>query len=431
MDSAYSFRRLQVIAAVAEDGGVRKASQRLALSQPAISQAIGKMEAEVGEALFERGPAGMFLTRSGALFVRRIDRALAYLKTGERELSPGRGPQGPPLHRLATAVQWRAFLAVVENGGFAAAARALGVSQPSIHRGARDLERLAGRPLFRAAASGAEPTAEAVALARWAGLAFREIDQGLDELRERRGLTDGTVVIGSLPLARTRIVPAAVTRLLAERPDARVRIVDGPYVELLDGLRRGRIDLILGALRLPPPAPGLKQEALFQEPLSVVVRAGHPLLSGPAPGIEALTALEWVAPNDRTPARARFTAFFRERGLEPPKRLIECSSLVAIRGLLVQSDRAAFLSASQVPFESLGAELAIAPIPLPGTERSIGVCTRADWSPTATQARTVALIREVAEGLATDAPPTAAPFSPLHHVSRGPPPPPLAQRGRI
>jgi len=396
MDTLYSFRRLQVIAVVAEEHGVRRASARLALSQPAISQAIGKLEAALGEPLFERGPSGMFPTEAARLFLRRVERALAQVKAGERELA-GRGAEGPALHRLATGVQWRAFLAVVEHGGFAPAARALNLSQPSLHRGARDLERLAGRPLFRAAAAGAEPTPEALALARRVSLAFREIEQGLDELRERRGLTDGAVVIGSLPLARTRIVPTAVTRLLAERPDARVGIVDGAYAELLDGLRHGRIDMILGALRLPPPAPGLRQAALFQEPLSVVVRAGHPILSAPEPGIEALAELEWVAPNDRTPARARFTDFFRARGVEPPKRVIECSSLVAIRGLLLQSDRAAFLSASQVPFESLGAELAVAPIPLPGTERSIGICTRADWQPTATQARMVALVREVAK----------------------------------
>jgi DNA-binding transcriptional LysR family regulator len=296
-------------------------------------------------------------------------------------------------------VQWRAFLAVVEHGGYAAAARALGVSQPGVHRAARDLERLAGRPLFRAGALGAQPTPEARALARWAGLALREIEQAVEELRERRGIADGMVVIGSLPLARTRIVPTAVTRLLAERPDARVRIVDGSYAELLDRLLHGRIDLILGALRLPPPTPGLAQEALFREPLSIVVRAGHPILRDPPADVAGLSRLEWIAPNDRTPARAQFAALFRQHGVEPPRRIIECSSLVAIRGLLLQSDRAALLSASQVPFESLGEELVAAPIPLPGTERSIGICVREDWVPTATQGRLVALVREAMRSL--------------------------------
>lgn len=398
--TVYSFRRLQIALAVAREGGVRRASAQLNLSQPAVSQAVAQLEAALGQPLFERGGGGMFATPDGAAFIDRIQRVIGYLKSGERELSAGRPTGAPPLHRLATTVQWRALMAVVEHGGYAAGARTLGVSQPSVHRAARDLERLCGRPLFRTTPSGTEPTAEGRSLARWAGLAFREIEQAVDETRERRGLTDGTVVIGALPLSRGRIVPTAVTRLLTERPDARVRIIDGSYAQLLHGLRHGRIDMILGALRLPPPAPGLRQEALFREPLSIVVRAGHPILAGPPPDIAALARLEWIAPNDRTPARAQFTALFRQHGAEPPRRVVECSSQVAIRGLLLQSDRAAFLSASMAPFEARDGELAVAPIPLPGTERSIGICTRDDWSPTATQARLVRLVREIVEELA-------------------------------
>lgn len=395
-DAVFSLRRLQIAAAVAGEHGVRRASARLNLSQPAISRAVAQLETALGEPLFERTPTGMFLTEAGRLFVRRIERVMGYLRAGEREVSSGRPADAPALRRLATTVHWRAFLGVVEHGGYAAAARALGVSQPGVHRAARDFERLCDRVLFRAAPTGAEPTPEARALARWSSLAFREIEQAVAELRDRRGLADGTVVIGSLPLARTKIVPTAVTRLLSERPEAKVRIIDGPYAELLHGLLHGRVDVILGALRSPAPAPGLRQEALFREPLSIVVRAGHPILQSPPLSVADLARLEWIAPNDRTPARARFTALFREHGAEPPRRIIECSSLLAIRGLLIQSDRAALLSASQVPFESLGAELAVAPIPLPGTERSIGMCTREDWAPTPTQARFLSLVREIA-----------------------------------
>jgi DNA-binding transcriptional LysR family regulator len=388
-DPLYSFRRLQVAAAVARAGGVRRASAQLNLSQPAISQAIAKLEAALGEPLFERTSGGMFPTPGGGLFLNRIERLTGYLKAGEREFAGTRGAEGPPLHRLVAWVEWRALLALIEHGSYAATARALGVSPPSVHRAVGDLQRRCGRPLFRVTPSGTEPTAEALALARWVRLALREIEQGLDELRERRGL-DGAVVIGSLALAETSIVPTAVTRLLAERPDARVRIIDGAYAELLQGLRHGEIDLILGALRLAPAGPGFREEALFSEPLSIVVRAGHPILANPPKDVAALSALEWIAPTQRK----LFTALFREHGAEPPARVIECSSFVAIRGLLLQSDRAAFLSASQAPSDSPGSGLAVVPIPLSSTARSIGICTRDDWAPTATQARLVALVRE-------------------------------------
>jgi DNA-binding transcriptional LysR family regulator len=110
----------------------------------------------------------------------------------------------------------------------------------------------------------------------------------------------------------------------------------------------------------------------------------------------ALAKLAWIAPHILTPAGAHFAAFFRKHGLPLPRRIIECSSFITMRDLLVRSDRAALLSASQIENDALSEELAIAVAEVPGTERPIGVCRRADWSPTRMQAQFLSLIRTVA-----------------------------------
>jgi DNA-binding transcriptional LysR family regulator len=173
-----------------------------------------------------------------------------------------------------------------------------------------------------------------------------------------------------------------------------VKIIDAPYTELVDHLRHGRIDLILGALRNSVPED-LCQEELFREPLAVVVRAGHPALKSRGLDAARLAKVEWIAPPPLTPAGANFAAFFRRHGLPLPRRIIECSSFITTRDLLVRSDRAALLSASQIDDETLAGELAIAVAEVPDTERPIGVCTRSDWSPTRMQSRFLALIREI------------------------------------
>jgi LysR family transcriptional regulator, regulator for genes of the gallate degradation pathway len=400
MSVVQKFHDLQAVAAVAHHGGVRRASLRVNLSQPAASQAILRVEKSIGEVLFTRGTRGMFPTAAGQLFVKRIDRAIGYLKAGAQAIAPrksDRGAMTPLIERLATTVQLKALLEVIEHGGYAPAARQLGVTEPNVHRAVRDLERIAGRKLFQASPFGASPTSEALIFARFVSLAFREIDQGLDDLRELRGLRNGSVIIGSLPLLRTLILPAAVTRLLAEYPEAKVKIVDGPYPQLLDHLQHGRIDFILGALRHPAPAPDLNQEELFKEPLSIVVRSGHPVLQTKALDPAKLVDLEWIAPPPLTPAGVSFAAFFHKHGFTLPRRIIECSSFITMRDLLVRSDRAALLSASQIRHETLAGELAIAVSALPGTERPIGICTRLDWSPTQIQSVFLSLVRAIAD----------------------------------
>ncbi|HEX4266778.1 MAG TPA: LysR family transcriptional regulator [Steroidobacteraceae bacterium] len=398
MSEIHSFRHLRVVAAVARWGGARGAAERVSLSPPAISQAITAVERAVGEKLFDRTARGMFPTEAGQVFAVRIERAIGYLNTGAQTIAvrkPGSASDAF-LSRLATTVQLRAVVGVIEHGGYAPAARHLGVTQPNVHRAIRDLEKMMERRLFQPSRFGASPTPEALVLARYTQLAFREIELGLEELRGLRGLQDGSIRIGALPLLRTRILPIAVTRLVEQYPDAQVTIMDAPYGELLNHLRHGRIDLILGALRDPSPGSDLQQEEFFREPLAIVVRAGHPLLKSRALDVARLVKLEWIAPPGPTPARAHFAEFLRRRGLPLPKRIIECSSFITTRDLLVRGDRVALLSASQIDHEALAGELAIAVAELPGTERPIGVCTRADWSPTRMQAHFLALIREIA-----------------------------------
>lgn len=381
-----NLRHLWAAVEIARRGSISKAAESVHLSQSAVTQGLARLEERTGERLFDRTGAGLIPTEAGQRFVARTERALQKLRSIDDELTlrAVRGPE--PLHRQMTSTQLRALVAVVENGGFSLAARKLGVSQPSVHRAARELEKLCGRPLFHRTGSGVEATPAAQQLARYASLAFAEIRQGFEEVDETHGRMQSRLAVGSLPLARTELLPEAITRLLRAHPSARVTVADGSYDELLHALLNGRIDLLIGALRTPSPSRQLVQEALFDDALSIVVRREHPLLHSDTPDAAELANLGWVVPREGTPARDHFTTYFVERGIEPPSMVIECSSLVATRGLLMKSDRAALLSVRQAKVDIDSGQLAVLTDPLPGTARPIGLTYRKDWQPTAVQA---------------------------------------------
>lgn len=87
-------RQLRYLVAIAEEGQFTKAAQREHVAQPALSQQIRRLEAEVGTPLVERSRVGSTLTQAGELLARRARRVLGELDAAAAELAALQG-----LHR--------------------------------------------------------------------------------------------------------------------------------------------------------------------------------------------------------------------------------------------------------------------------------------------------------------------------------------------
>ena len=386
-----NLRHLRAFVLVVECGGVTRAAARIHLSQPAITQALAKLEERFATKLLEFGPEGMTATPAGRLLHDRVERALALIETGAREASRGAAQRNgggfAHFEQLITVAQLRALAAMATTRNFSLAARELGLSQPSVHRAARDLERLTGLTLFVATKQGVDLTPAAETFARHAALAHAELQQGFAEISESLGRDPGTLVVGAMPLGRTKLLPDALNHLTRLRPLARVRVISAPYDGLLGRLRYGIIDFLLGALRDPLPIDDVVQEPLFDDPLAIVARADHPLVTKTDVAYEDLLAYPWAVPGDDTPTRAVFHQLFPAAAeARMPGGTIETSSLVLLRGVLTGSDRLTLLSARQALYELEQGLLAVVPYPVALGSRRIGLTYRAGWRPTATQA---------------------------------------------
>jgi DNA-binding transcriptional LysR family regulator len=110
MDMAMEFRHLRYFVAVAEEGHITGAAERLGMQQPPLSQQIKAIERELDVQLFRRKARGVELTDAGRSFLQDARAMLAQLdRAVETTRSAARGEQGrlcvgvtstAPLHPL-------------------------------------------------------------------------------------------------------------------------------------------------------------------------------------------------------------------------------------------------------------------------------------------------------------------------------------------
>ena len=111
-----------------------------------------------------------------------------------------------------------------------------------------------------------------------------------------------------------------------------------------------------------------------------------------------LADFEWIAPRVGTPSRHRFQNIFKNNKLSEPEHIIECSSTVATRGLLLNTDRVALLSRRQLLPEIEAGLLSVLPLSLPESRRPIGLTIRKDWQPTIAQQSYIDILKTISSG---------------------------------
>lgn len=159
----------------------------------------------------------------------------------------------------------RAFLAVITEGSLSAAARRIGVAQPTVRRRIEELEAEIGTPLFTRSPSGLLPTEQAHALAEHARAMAFAADAFARAASGEASEVSGWVRISASEVIAIEVLPPVLAALMRRHP--RLVIELSPSNRTEDVLRR-EADI---AVRMTRP----QQEALVAQRIGAVTLGLH------------------------------------------------------------------------------------------------------------------------------------------------------------
>lgn len=267
-------------------------------------------------------------------------------------------------------VQLRLLAEMDHTGALGLAASRIGIAQPAASRHLAEMEALLGLALHERQGRGLQLTPVGQALARRAARIEIELTDAARDLAEAATGRAGVVRVGSVTGPALSLVMPTLIALQRDLPDFRVEVTVATSITLCDQVMEGRLDFALAR-----PSPGETQLAarvLAVEPLSLVVRRGHPLLVRPILSLDDLLHYDWVMGDDETLLTQTVVSRLRELGLPQPNRRVSTSSFLFTLALLNQTDAIAplatpvvdsFAGNPSVPFVSLPINLGLAVAP--------------------------------------------------------------------
>jgi LysR family transcriptional regulator of gallate degradation len=382
--------QIRAFVRVAEQGSISRACEVLLRAQSVITRAIRDLEDQLGVPLFERHTSGMLLTAYGKATLPRALRILAELEAIPALLGHA---AHEPLYLLQTR-RLEVFVKLCETRHMQTVAKAFGLTQPAISAALKALEDGAGKVLFERTARGLQPTQASHDILYPIRRALNDLRRLAADVAAIKGSLQGVVMVGALPLGRTRILPQAIVHLLEQHPGVRVATNESPFNLLALELRAGDVDFVFGALRASDYASDLHGEELLTEEMVILVRNGHPLLGKPLQ-LADLHDARWVLPRADTPARLLLEAYCERIGQPALEPVVETGDMAIIRGMLMRSDMLAVVSAHQLEYEMASGELQPLSVALKDTVRPIGLIYRTHGLPSPAAEALMAQIRRV------------------------------------
>lgn len=301
------------------------------------------------------------------------------------------------------------FLAVAQHATLQKAAVALSISQPAVSKTIKELEEILGIRLFDRGRRGAEMTPQADVFATYAEAAVLALQQATNFMGPSRKPTNPVIKIGATPAMTASFVPQALMAFRQRVPSIQVSVLTGTTSYLMEQLREREFDLVLCRHLDPEDMAGLSFEYLYADPLVVVVRPDHPLLtetaaSAPsAPGGETVQRFTAILPPKTSINRRAAAPLAMALDLGPIADYIESLSISFGRVYTVNSDAIWFVPWSAVKLDvEKGALVKLTPAARSSDEaigliaRTTGMMMRSNFAPTAEMQVLIGAIRDCA-----------------------------------
>lgn len=288
------------------------------------------------------------------------------------------------------------FVEVARQKSVMKAAELLHVSQPAVTKTIRELEQALGVGVFERDGRGIRITRYGEVFLRHAGAALTALRQGLDSVSQEQFGDAPPIRIGALPTVSTRIMPRAMDLFLKENTWSRVKIITGDNAVLLEQLRIGDLDLVVGRLAGAERMTGFSFEHLHSEQVVFAVRAGHPLLTGGKSLFAELGRYTLLMPTRGSIIRPVVENFLIANGVASLPSQIETVSDAFGRAFVRDSDAIWIISNGVVARDIADGVLAALPIDTSETKGPVGLTVRTDSIPSLPLSILMQTIREAA-----------------------------------
>lgn len=313
--------------------------------------------------------------------------------------------------------QLRLMVALQETGRISDAAAQLAMSQPAASRLLAELERTLNATLYERHPRGVTLTEAGTLFAARARAALLQMNDAGRELDQMAAGARGFVRIGSVTGPGLEIVLPVIRELRVTYPEIEMSVQIDTSDKLAEAMLSHKLDFYIG--RLPD---GVHPQAVTllpvgEEPVSLIVRAGHPLERRNPLTLEECLTHDWVLQAPGGLLRLTAERYLLDRGLRMPGRILSTSSLLLTLALISETNAIAPISSSVARFYAglpgsaaggpgLGGHIAILPVAQDMTVSTFSLIRPADTEPTPATQRVLGLVEaKIARTLARGAMP--------------------------
>ncbi|MCB1313009.1 MAG: pca operon transcription factor PcaQ [Sedimentitalea sp.] len=266
------------------------------------------------------------------------------------------------------------FVEICREKSMKAAAAKLFLTQPAISKTLRELEEILGAALLTRSRAGVALTPQGEVFLHFAQSSLAALQQGLQGVEEAGAQGEMRLSVGALPSVAARLMAPVASEFARLAPNVVLQIVDGPHAYLVDRLRLGDLDLVIGRLGRPETMQGLSFTQLYSEAVEFVVRAGHPLLE--RPDLKEIGCFQVIYPPKGSAIRPLVERFLIAHGVGEIPNRIETVSGAFGRVHTRRSDAVWIISAGVVANEIADGHLVPLPFDTAMTQGPVGLMTR-------------------------------------------------------
>jgi len=286
------------------------------------------------------------------------------------------------------------FAEIVRHNSLKSAAQHLNLTQPAISKTLKELEEVVGSDLLVRNRGGVSLTKQGEVFLHFAQMSLAALQQGLNGVAQMEAAGQVSLSVGALPSVAARLMPEVVQAFAELAPDVTLHVHDGPHGYLIEELRRGRLDVVIGRMGAPEVRRGIAFTQLYDEHVEFVVRRGHPLLV--QPDIHRLGDWPVIFPPEASAIRPLVERALVAQGVGEIGRKVESVSGAFGRNHALSHDAVWIISHGVVAKELESGALVRLPFDTSLTKGPVGLMARIEGQLSATESLFRRVLTEVA-----------------------------------